>query len=271
MKRFFLLFIMSILVVTGCTIETTKQQEQGEGKMEQEQNALEFLNTSVDIQTTTQSATLLIALKNTGEKDITLTFTSGQMFEIVINDESGNEMYRYSIDKMFTMAIKDLILKPGEKKVWQEKWDYKTQTGESVEPGNYKAIVSVVASKVNGISATSSKKLKAEKEFTVPQHSNAFRNIKVTGEDGFYHVTGEARVFEASFFYSVEDGHNYVIPETVQTAREGAPTWSKFEIAINITKDKLPQNGVLLIHLFERSAKDGSVVNSYLEVLEQFQ
>ncbi len=100
--------------------------------------------------------------------------------------------------------------------------------------------------------------------------STAFRNISVSGENGEYVVNGEVRVFEAVFFYTVEDGHDYLIEETKVTANEGAPAWSPFELKISIPEDQLPTDGVLTLELYEKSAKDGSVINETFVKLEEF-
>lgn len=100
--------------------------------------------------------------------------------------------------------------------------------------------------------------------------STAFRNISVSGENGEYVVNGEVRVFEAVFFYTVEDGDDYVIEETKVTANEGAPAWSPFELKVSIPKDQLPTNGVLTLELYEKSAKDGSVINETFVKLAEF-
>ncbi|MBE4909324.1 hypothetical protein IMZ08_14835 [Bacillus luteolus] len=267
MKQFFLLFIMSIVGLSGCATQPVTTVEEGEDKVTS--NPLQSLETSVDIQAASDSADIYIKVKNNGEEDVTLTFTSGQTFEVVVVDGNNNEVYRFSTGKMFTMALQDVRIKAGEEKVWKDKWRYLNEDGQRVKPGEYKAIVSVVASKLNG-NPIGKDKLRAVKEFTIPEQSTAFRNVTVSGKDGEYVVKGEARVHEATFFYAVEDGHDYIIKETVKTAKEGAPTWSQFEFEVNIPKEKFPINGVLLLVLYERSAKDDEVVNSHQIVLQEF-
>lgn len=267
MKQFFVLFIMSILALSGCATQPVTKMEEGGDIVTS--NPIQSLETSVDIQAASDSADFFITVKNKGDEDVTLTFNSGQKFEIVVLDENNHQVYRYSSGKMFTMALQDIVIKSGEEKTWKDNWRYLNQEGQRVKPGDYKAIVSVVASKLNGKSIGKDK-LKAVKEFTIPAQSTAFRNVKVSGKDGKYLVSGEARVFEASFFYAVEDGHDYIIKETVQTAKEGAPSWSDFEFEVNIPKEKFPENGVLLLVLYERSAKDDSVVNTHQVILQEF-
>jgi hypothetical protein len=70
-------------------------------------------------------------------------------------------------------------------------------------------------------------------------------------------VRGEARVVEATFNYSFEDGHN-VLAEGQAKATAGAPEWGNFEFTVSIDKATNPV-GTLMI--FESSAKDGSQTN----------
>ena len=97
----------------------------------------------------------------------------------------------------------------------------------------------------------------------------AFRNLKVTGQNGAYTVTGEARVFEAVMQYAVSDGHRYLI-EDFHTLQEGAPAWSAFALKLDISAAELPANGTLTLELFEYSAKDGEITNFIAIPLETF-
>ena len=93
-----------------------------------------------------------------------------------------------------------------------------------------------------------------------PIENQAFRNITVSGSQGAYTVTGEARVFEVTVQYEVEDGH-FVLLEGFVTASDGAPAWGTFTINIQIPEGNLPQNGMLRLFLFEESAEDGSRID----------
>src|SRR5660397_31273 len=102
-----------------------------------------------------------------------------------------------------------------------------------------------------------------------PTENQAFRNITVSGSQGNYVVTGEARVLEATIQYDVEDGH-FVLLEGFATASEGATDWGTFTININIPEANLPGNATLMLILFEESADDGSRINELPVVLEVF-
>lgn len=283
-----LVFVMSLFILSGCGTTTTEDAlpvNSGSGDKvdtetppEQEseepggdENVVDKLQTNLSIKTGENEATFTISLKNTSNKSVKVTIPGGQKYEIVVTDANGKEVYRYSIDKMFIQSIEEMELNPGEEKVWTEPWNYTSNDGTRLAPGEYKANIFLTASEVNG-QKIENNALQAEKGFTIPEEENtAFRNVQVLGENGEYTVTGEVRVFEATFFYAVEDGHDYVVPETVQMASEGAPAWAPFEIKISIPKDKIPSNGALILHLYERSAKDGSITNLYHAKLQQFQ
>jgi hypothetical protein len=80
-----------------------------------------------------------------------------------------------------------------------------------------------------------------------------------------FKVSGEARVFEAAFSYSFEDGHN-VLAEGHVMADQGAPEWGKFEFEVTF-KDATSPSGILII--YESSAQDGSRIHQ-LEIPVQF-
>lgn len=103
----------------------------------------------------------------------------------------------------------------------------------------------------------------------IPLENKAFRNIIVSGSQGNYTVAGQARVFEATLHYEVEDGH-VIFLEGFETASEGAPGWGIFTIDIQILEGELPDYGQLRLILFEESAKDGSRVHELSIPLENF-
>lgn len=83
-----------------------------------------------------------------------------------------------------------------------------------------------------------------------------FRNVRVktTGENQFL-VTGQGQIFEASFSWKVEDGHDQ-IAEGFATTDAGAPAWGNFSFTVTVQK-KRPESTLHLV-LYEASAKDGS-------------
>ncbi len=83
-----------------------------------------------------------------------------------------------------------------------------------------------------------------------------FKDVIVTriGKDSFL-IRGKGQIFEASFNWIVEDGHEELY-KGFQMTDAGAPEWGKFEFSIHAKKKRA--NSTLTLILFESSAKDGS-------------
>jgi len=101
--------------------------------------------------------------------------------------------------------------------------------------------------------------IKAEKpEIHLPkQYSNErFKEVTVERRDeNKFRVRGKGQIFEASFNWVIEDGHDEL--ETgFQTTDAGAPEWGNFDFIIAVQKKR--ENSKLTLVLFESSAKDGS-------------
>ena len=196
-----------------------------------------------------------IVVTNLSDEDVNVLAPSGLRYDIVVTNEQGNEVYRYSIDKMGTTAILNEELAAKESFEWTERWDL-LLNGNRVDEGTYKVHVTYWAGNEKDEVI---EEFTTTYEVTIPEENNAFRHIQIEETEDAYIVTGEARVFEAVFQYSVEDGHDYVVNETPYTLDEGAPAWSPFEVTVK--KEDKPINGVLTLVLFERSAKDGEPTN----------
>ncbi|MBP8086384.1 MAG: hypothetical protein KAY48_03785 [Saprospiraceae bacterium] len=83
-----------------------------------------------------------------------------------------------------------------------------------------------------------------------------FKDVVVqrTGDHSFL-VTGQGQIFEASFSWVVEDGHDELL-KGHQMTDAGAPAWGNFSFTIDVQKDQ--ENSTLTLILFESSPKDGS-------------
>lgn len=83
-----------------------------------------------------------------------------------------------------------------------------------------------------------------------------FKEVTVTrmGENTF-EIKGKAQIFEASFSWIIEDGHEE-LQKGFATTDAGAPEWGNFSFTVTASK-KRPGSTLHLI-LFETSAKDGS-------------
>ena len=83
-----------------------------------------------------------------------------------------------------------------------------------------------------------------------------FRNVRVEkiGANE-YRISGQGQIFEASFGWVIEDGHNE-LKEGYTSTDAGAPEWGDF--SFTITAPERDSGRTLHLILFETSAKDGS-------------
>ncbi len=83
-----------------------------------------------------------------------------------------------------------------------------------------------------------------------------FRDVVVEKVgDNEFKISGKGQIFEASFGWVVEDGHNE-LEKGFEMTDAGAPAWGNFSFRVNAKKAQ--QNSTLHLILFETSAKDGS-------------
>lgn len=267
--------LVAFMVLSACG--TAVQQTEGkEGNIEQtnaqaaeatEENQVSGLETNVDIHQNGELVAFDVTLQNNSSDEIQLTFPNGQQIEISVTNQNNEHVYTYSINKDFVDAIQNVKIPAGEKIEWNDEW----LLNDDISSGEYIATVQIVASHLNGEELVDQKELQVEQTFQIENNrsNNAFRNINVRGEKGEYIVTGEARVFEGVFFYSIEEGHEYLVEEAKVEVKNGAPAWEPFELSISIPEDQLPINGTVTLELFEKSAKDDSVTNLYFVKLEE--
>lgn len=74
-------------------------------------------------------------------------------------------------------------------------------------------------------------------------------------DENKFRIQGLGQIFEASFNWIVEDGHEE-LDKGFEKTDAGAPEWGKFEFIIDVQKEH--ENSTLTLILFEYSAKDGS-------------
>ncbi len=80
--------------------------------------------------------------------------------------------------------------------------------------------------------------------------------------DGLIIVSGIANAFEATVTYEVATEGGAVLDEGFTTATCGTGCWGEFEFVIDVdAPEDVPENGKIVIRVFEHSANDGSVIN----------
>lgn len=82
-----------------------------------------------------------------------------------------------------------------------------------------------------------------------------------------FKVKGQARVFEAAFSYTFEDGHDVLAEGHVQ-ASQGAPEWGDFEFEVKLPESIDPTSPTGTLTLYESSAKDGSPIHQLTITVE---
>ncbi|XJZ28156.1 hypothetical protein ACF5W4_04985 [Bacillota bacterium Lsc_1132] len=92
------------------------------------------------------------------------------------------------------------------------------------------------------------------------------RHVRVQGSGGRYTVTGKAK---GNYFYTVEDGHNVLVPEKILLKKVDKLKWTPFKVKIILAKKQLPPNGTIVLYAYERDSQ-GKMVRGYSILLEKF-
>lgn len=96
-----------------------------------------------------------------------------------------------------------------------------------------------------------------------------FRAVRVRQlAEHAFRVTGEARVFEGTIGYVVEDGH-YQLARGRTTATEGAPAWGRFEFVIDYEPGTHGAQTQPTLVLYEESARTGRPTQELIVPLER--
>jgi hypothetical protein len=80
-----------------------------------------------------------------------------------------------------------------------------------------------------------------------------------------YHVTGQAKIWEATYQFRVKEGKKELV-KGYGTASLGAPEWGDFEEKIKVIRTK---GSKLTLELFEVSQEDGKEINKLTINLDQ--
>ncbi|USK51230.1 hypothetical protein LIT38_07280 [Bacillus sp. CMF12] len=212
----------------------------------------------------TESMEIELHLGNTANYPLRFEFRTSQFYEVEIFNQKGEKVYSSSEGKAFLQAIQTIAVKPDEIKVWKEHWDYR-HNGKRVKEGKYIVKARLLASNLNGKELVT--KVESEASVFIPGQNPAFRHVEVTGENGLYTISIEGLPKSGKLWYTVEDGHNELLAEKDVLALSN--DWENFKIKINIPADKLPENGSVILHLYEKSHEDGHIINSFPVILER--
>ncbi len=83
---------------------------------------------------------VVLSASNAGTAPLSVTFTSGQRFDLSIRRPRGDDVWRWSHDKAFIQVIQSVMLQPGERMDFKIPWDQRDYQGRRVDPGPYEAV-----------------------------------------------------------------------------------------------------------------------------------
>ncbi len=213
-----------------------------------------------------ESAEIKVGLINSSDQAQIFEFPTSQRYDLIIRDKSGEIVYDASAGKSFLQAIQYLKLDPGEMVAWTDSWDYETASGRAGE-GSYSVELSIPLKQKGETQAAVVLREKAVLD--VPEENPAFRKVEISGENGVYEVKGEARAETGKIFFTAEDGHQVLAGEAAGPYVSKYPEWSPFHLKINIPEESLPENGTVILSLYEKDKK-GRIIHTYAAALENF-
>ncbi len=93
------------------------------------------LATSMMVDVASPAVELTLHVMNAGDAPVVFTFPSAQRHEFRITGESGEEVWRWSEDRMFTQALVTDTLEPGETWRLQGEWEPGARAGRFTAVG----------------------------------------------------------------------------------------------------------------------------------------
>ncbi|WP_335870021.1 BsuPI-related putative proteinase inhibitor [Bacillus sp. 2205SS5-2] len=197
---------------------------------------------------------ITLSLQNKSSSTYTFQFPTSQMFDYCIYNEQNQKVYRHSDGKRFLQSLHTLTLKPGQSKVWTSVW----QMRPDLPGGDYSIIASFLPTKPKAKDS-----LQTNYSFKVDDSRDTFRNLKVLVKGkGQFEISGEAKTREGSFYYTVEDGHDVLVEETLVKVNKKEPSWTQFVFIVTETESWVGNDNAILM-LYERDQANGTPLNQF--------
>src|SRR4028118_1973220 len=102
--------------------------------------ALSFvLSTDKSSYSSSEPVRLTMTVRNNTKKSQTLHFASSQSFNLVVraNQPGAENLWNYSITRLFTQRLRDVEIAPGATQVYSETWDQKGDDGQVAPRASY--------------------------------------------------------------------------------------------------------------------------------------
>jgi Intracellular proteinase inhibitor len=271
-KRYVLLFACSLLL-TGCGANSEKEiKPTPSTKQTIEQNNeidLKKLSTKLEVTEANGLVTMKYSLRNSGDIPANFTFPSAQTIEFTIKNDKGEVVYQSSKDMSYAQVLTNIEVPNASAKVWEEQVNF---VDKSMPYGNYEVTANFVATavndkKLNGEITQVTQPLSYHKLTTINENGS---KVVISGENGHYEIKGTYLSEQDEIFYSVEDGHNNLIDETILPVKIKSGSVNLLDFSLDIPKESLPNNGVVTLIIYEKN-KDDQVTNSINVALQQFE
>ncbi len=155
MKLIHLFSALTIVVLTGCKTRNPMPTASEENvppliglpsvpAIGQAGNAKQPIEVAIALNKTKfargENLSFQLSARNTSDRAQTVTFTSGQTFDVFIQRvgvKDDDPIWRWSMDKMFMQSIRNMTLKPGDEQKFTATWDQNAGTGQIVPRGKY--------------------------------------------------------------------------------------------------------------------------------------
>lgn len=251
MRTLYLIFFLILLCLSA-------QLSPIYGKETREAEKVSFF---IDANATSDKITFEIVLRNESDDLLNIEFPTSQLYDIVLKNKEGKEVFQLSEEKAFTQVLTNIQLQPGKVVRWEDTWE-----SHGLPEGEYSVYAKLKAKRFNHQEVNV---ITDSRRIQVPSENQVFRNVKVKGEKGSYQVEGKACTTSDNIYYTVEDGHNQQVEETELRLKNGSSKCKPFVIEVTVPVAELPQNGTLILNLYERN-KEGDIVHNYPTLLEKF-
>ncbi len=77
--------------------------------------------------------------RNISDQPQTVTFPSGQDFDITVRRQSGEQVWQWSASRTFIQVLREVMLQPGEQRTFTATWNPAQESGTAAGPGVYEA------------------------------------------------------------------------------------------------------------------------------------
>lgn len=139
-----LITLLLVFLVPSCIYDLTKTPPNKTKPIITYENVELVLSTDKATYESGELVTIMLTVTNRGNSPLKLTFSSAQKYDFVVTMR-GEEIWRWSHDRMFAAVLTEITLAPSESVVYQEKWPQKDNQGEPVSPRRYQVVGALTA------------------------------------------------------------------------------------------------------------------------------